>query len=202
MFSIKKRIYTKDILLKSLEQFFDSDFKNCLRQFLFYFFAYLDSNFFTSKNMSSKLNHSIVAFSNGLFEVVEAGHLIFWDAPNAVPSRLWLFHFFNFFPSIHFTMISLFMKHFFLVAALWTVKSFFSLPYESRWCLDWEIFSDVLFPSNYMTKISINSVFTNFTSFTKMTCQVISHVLVFIIFIFLFYNSPIFMKFHKIKHQR
>ena len=49
--------------------------------------SYLDRDFFSSKNMLCQLDHGIVAFTNGLFEVIKASHLVLGDSHSTLKMK-------------------------------------------------------------------------------------------------------------------
>ena len=49
--------------------------------------SYLDRDFFSSKNMLCQLDHGIVAFTNGLFEVIKASHLVLGDSHSTLEMK-------------------------------------------------------------------------------------------------------------------
>ena len=50
-------------------------------------FPYLDRDFFSSENMLCQLDHGIVAFTNGLFEVIKASHLVLGDSHSTLEMK-------------------------------------------------------------------------------------------------------------------
>ena len=49
--------------------------------------SYLDRDFFSSENMLCQLDHGIVAFTNGLFEVIKASHLVLGDSHSTLKMK-------------------------------------------------------------------------------------------------------------------
>ena len=74
--------------LKSMGIPFKTDLKPPLRNNITpEIISYLDRDFFSSENMLCQLDHGIVAFTNGLFEVIKASHLVLGDSHSTLKMK-------------------------------------------------------------------------------------------------------------------